>query len=356
MIRKTIMLAAMSVLLGVWAASTSAAIWVTAGSARSAGGVGSTNLFEVDTTGGIVKVVGDTGENFTGLAYDPGTGLLYGTTDPGSKTPSSVFTIDPHTGAAALVGPHGVDSAIVDLAFAADGTLYGWLEPNNDDVVTIDLATGAATVVGNGPGSAGRGLDFAPDGNLVLFDGSLGTVIDPLTGLATGATIPLNGGGDINGSARTDTGLIYAINFDDSSGARYLATVDFTTGQVTRVGELAIPYASGIAIGGAAGDSDGDGIPDEVDRCPMSDLSYTVEVGICECGVTNTLMPDGCTVSDLVGPVAGSAGTNLGRKLNAVQRLGFELKAGGVLSLQDVRALVSCTQGDAVGSCWSYAK
>lgn len=221
--------------------SASAKIWVTSGN-------GDSNLYEVDGTGATVSAVGDTGEFFTGLAYDRNRGLLVGTTSPNSATPSSVFEINPDTGAATLVGAHGVDQAVIDLTFAEDGTLYGWLEPSNDDLVTIDLGTGAATVLGNGPGSSGRTIEFVPSGEVALFNLSLATLLDPATGLATGDTIALSGSGNINASFRTSTGLAYAIGVEGGPGGRRtLNTINFETGVVTELGEISVLNASGLA-------------------------------------------------------------------------------------------------------------
>jgi len=230
-------------LLAVFSTAASARIWVTSGN-------GDTNLYEIDGTGAIISTIGDTGQMFTGLAYYPPSGLLYGTTSPASATPNSVFTIDPNTGVATLVGAHGVDQAIVDLALASDGTLYGWLEPSNDDLVTINLATGAATVVGPSPGSAGRGIEFTPSGEIALFDATNAEILNPVTGLATGVNIPLTGSGDVNASFRVTSGLVYAINADGSGGTRALISVDFTTGNVTVLGPISVTNASGLASDG----------------------------------------------------------------------------------------------------------
>tara|TARA_R100000900_G_scaffold13099_1_gene11297 strand:- start:89951 stop:90730 length:780 start_codon:yes stop_codon:yes gene_type:complete len=211
-------------------------------------GNGDSNLYEVDDTGATIGTIGDTGEFFTGLAYDRNRGLLVGTTSPNSATPSSVFEINPDTGAATLVGAHGVDQAVIDLTFAEDGTLYGWLEPGSDDLVTIDLGTGAATVLGNGPSSGGRTIEFVPSGEVALFNLSLATLLDPVTGLATGDTIALSGSGSINASFRTSTGLVYAIGAQGGQGGlRTLNTIDFETGVVTELGEISVLNASGLA-------------------------------------------------------------------------------------------------------------
>lgn len=52
------------------------------------------------------------------------------------------------------------------------------------------------------------------------------------------------------------------------------------------------------------GDSDGDGIPDNQDSCPNSDLSSTVTVNGIDTGVTNSVQPDGCSIMDLIAGVS----------------------------------------------------
>lgn len=134
--------------------------------------VPATGLYTIDPATGAATLVGDTGESITGLDFDPISGVLYGTTTPNSNTPSSLVSIDTATGAVTVIGPHGVDRAISDLSFAPDGTLYGWAEASADSVVTINTTTGAATLVADAlVGSGGCALDLAPDGFLYLFGG-----------------------------------------------------------------------------------------------------------------------------------------------------------------------------------------
>ena len=61
------------------------------------------NLYTVDkTTGAFTAVIGTAPASFQGLSFSP-TGVLYGS----NTTTDSLYTIDPVTGATALVGPHG---------------------------------------------------------------------------------------------------------------------------------------------------------------------------------------------------------------------------------------------------------
>lgn len=48
-------------------------------------------------------------------------------------------------------------------------------------------------------------------------------------------------------------------------------------------------------------DMDGDGVPDDLDQCPLSvGIGETVVIGTCDTGVPNVLLETGCTLSDLI--------------------------------------------------------
>ena len=47
-------------------------------------------------------------------------------------------------------------------------------------------------------------------------------------------------------------------------------------------------------------DSDNDGVPDEEDGCPDSDLTPEIAIDDCDTGVENQMLDDGCTMADLI--------------------------------------------------------
>jgi hypothetical protein len=145
------------------------------------------------------------------LQAAPGTGTLYGT----DAFNGNLITIDPATGAASVVGPLGagpIPSLAVD---PLTGIIYAGGGGGIPDIFTVDPATGAATLVGDtGLGIAAvEGLDFNAAGTLyasVNIAGSGGTGADHLAilnkttgaatvvgsfGSCTGVTIPSTGGG-----------------------------------------------------------------------------------------------------------------------------------------------------------------
>ncbi len=88
-------------------------------------------------------------------------------------------------------------------------------------------------------------------------------------------------------------------------------------------------------------DTDGDGVPDNVDQCPNSDLSATVIIGDCNSGVTNTFFTGGCTISDRIVECAEDASTH-GRFMSCASQVTNVLKADGAITGPQKGALNRC--------------
>lgn len=88
-------------------------------------------------------------------------------------------------------------------------------------------------------------------------------------------------------------------------------------------------------------DSDGDGIPDDEDDCPASDLDRTVIIDGCDSGVDNIPFEDGCTLADLIEECAQTAHSH-GKFSSCVSHLANDLKKQGDLAGRDKGKLQSC--------------
>ena len=88
-------------------------------------------------------------------------------------------------------------------------------------------------------------------------------------------------------------------------------------------------------------DSDGDGVPDDEDCNPYSDLSPTVAIGDCDSGVDNTLFEDGCTISDLVFACADDT-INHGSFSSCVADVTKSLVRAGDIAGSEKGAIQSC--------------
>ncbi len=114
------------------------------------------NLYTVDSNTGLTTTVGAlvdaAGASYAinGMAWDSVNQWLWGTTSGASPTfANGLVRINPMTGQVTQVGALG----LTPPNFGADldlrgGVLYGWAEGSLSSLVTINTATGAATVVG----------------------------------------------------------------------------------------------------------------------------------------------------------------------------------------------------------------
>ncbi|HUT92028.1 MAG TPA: GEVED domain-containing protein, partial [Thermoguttaceae bacterium] len=193
---------------------------------------GSGVLYDVDTATGEATNPRDTGlgaDSSVGIAADP-TGLLYTLTGSAAADPNVLYTIDPVSGAATRVGPTGVsvsdgggtllERVGADLDFdPTSGILYGVSSAGTVELFTIDVNTGAASVVGE--------IDIDASVTSMAFDGAGGLYVradspdelyevDKATG-AVVSTTPMTwqgAQGDFAGGA---------IDFDPLDGTLYAA-------------------------------------------------------------------------------------------------------------------------------------
>ncbi|UCF49328.1 MAG: hypothetical protein JSU91_06150, partial [Thermoplasmatales archaeon] len=116
---------------------------------------GSGLLFGIDPYTCDMWCIGGGGTNMNGLAYDPITHKMYGSSDD-----NYLYEIYPDTGEQEQIGPfgHGV-MYMIGMAFDAEGTLYGW--DLSDRFWTIDTETGEATEIG----PLGININYAQDGD-----------------------------------------------------------------------------------------------------------------------------------------------------------------------------------------------
>jgi hypothetical protein len=91
-------------------------------------------------------------------------------------------------------------------------------------------------------------------------------------------------------------------------------------------------------------DTDGDGVPDDVDAFPNSNMDDTVVIDECDSLVPNQVLADGSTFNDLIGVCAADA-TNHGEFVSCVSHLTNEWKKDGLISGKDKGKIGSCAAG-----------
>jgi hypothetical protein len=215
-------------------------------------------------TGATVQDIGplndasSTNYGITGLAFNPVTGVLYGSTaDNVAATRAQLVTIDPATARVTVVGPFNTGSSpatMTDLAFTPSGRLYGIGSVGGAHLYSINTATGQATRVGDSGFmfTTGGGLAISPSGT---FYGTPGTTLfgtyNPTTGAYTNIAAPTRpaGGGAYNGLAFNSAGVLYGLNGGPMVTTPHLVTIDPATAAVTDIGPTAgANFLDGLAF------------------------------------------------------------------------------------------------------------
>jgi hypothetical protein len=97
-------------------------------------------------------------------------------------------------------------------------------------------------------------------------------------------------------------------------------------------------------------DDDGDGVPNDDDLCPDSDLSSTVKIGACDTGVSNDfggelVNADGCSLADIIADLLTSAADgarNHGQFVSRMARTLNELVGEDTITRDEHNALMGC--------------
>ena len=231
----------------------------------SAGAPG--ELYVISTANGaMVQDIGPLndaiGTNYpiSGMAFHPTTGVLYGSTGNAGTVDGLLVTINPATALVTVVGPFnagpvssgGSPATMADIAFDPAGNLFGVASIGGPNLYSINPATAQATLVGpNGASTSttGGGLAISAAG---VFYGTptasrFGTY-NSGTGAYTNLANPAKPtGGGASGALEFDGSVLYGLNVGPGAPPpTALVTIDPATGAVTNVG-LSINSLDAIA-------------------------------------------------------------------------------------------------------------
>lgn len=221
-------------------------------------------LYSLELGTGEASPVGPVGFAATALAFDPA-GVLFAV----DSAADLLLTIDPASGAGSAVGPLGTD---VDpgpgLTFDAAGDL--WMTagaagqapdgvPGGRMLWSVDPATGAATLVGP-LGLSEEGIGLAAQGGVLYGCGLTLVTIDSTTGAATQVAIPELLATLYAMDSRSD-GRLWAVGqtvtFTPFPPPASVFTVDPQTGEIALVADISAfglgPSHWGLAIQGEPG-------------------------------------------------------------------------------------------------------
>jgi hypothetical protein len=199
------------------------------------------SLYRIDPLTGAGTLVGPMGmDECSALAIDPVTGVLYAAGRDPITSDISLYTVDVSTGIATIVGPTGAGNRVADMKFRpSDDQLFEYLEAN-DQLGIADKTDGSTVVLGDTQTSCcGNGMAF--DSSDVLFhanDFELHTLnqtaaVATLVAELTFPPVPCSDP-RINAMDFDASGTLYGVlNCGD---IQYLTTVNTFTGVVTAIG------------------------------------------------------------------------------------------------------------------------
>jgi hypothetical protein len=135
------------------------------------GGVPS-DLVRLDPkTEALIEHVGPIGYSVNGLTWDPTTNTMFGSTSVMDENHNGLITIDLQTGTGTPIGS-GWDAAVNSIEARADGDIFGWWNPVEHALVSVNKQNGTFLQIGNsGLDTVRIGLAFDNDGILYLANG-----------------------------------------------------------------------------------------------------------------------------------------------------------------------------------------
>lgn len=169
---------------------------------------------------------------------------------PGGPVPGQLFSINPATGAASLIGDMTDTLATEIEYYNANQTLYAAEVDGGQNLHVIDPTTGVSlSTVAYAPGGALAGMEFV--GATLYATFHAGPASDLVTvNTATGSltTIGATGFGPISGLAYDETaGVMYGVT---AGGApAQLVTINLATGVATVVGPTGLDRVGSIEFG-----------------------------------------------------------------------------------------------------------
>lgn len=202
------------------------------------GPAGPATPYSIDSTTRAETPVGLAGFNRVGEIYGIGTDPLSGDFNE--------LTINTTTGLAMAAGPLAVSrslNGIADMSFRSDGTLYAIDGFNR--TYTINTTTGAAKLIGGGPGAAGgNALAFSLSDILYRVDDDEAWSVDQANGSGTSVT-DMNYPNPPRASNPGANGMGYAGSTAGLTNS--LTNIDVSNGGVTVI-EQTMPGLNALAV------------------------------------------------------------------------------------------------------------
>ena len=177
------------------------------------GNTGPSTLYVIDPATGAMSPIGPVGYIVNGMDWF--NGKLYANTSTEDPTYFGLIEINPKTGAGTPIGagwPGTMTAIIVEMAIDSNGKVYAWGEGSEDDLYRINITTGTATHVGDaGISTMQHGLAFDLDNNLYFINWN-GQTYDINTSTGASTSLGTIGVQAHHGDVDPDTGIYVGLS------------------------------------------------------------------------------------------------------------------------------------------------
>ncbi len=205
-------------------------------------------LYTIDLATGVATAIGDVGfDDVGGLAFQPGTGVLFGLDEESDR----LITINLATGAGTAVGSLGFDFLDAGLSFDSSGKLFASSDLSAAGVYSVNPATGAAAFLSNvdpdpsGLAFFGNTLFGASDDGDTANDF---VTVDRITGVSIDIGDLVNMDADEPGLDFDASGVLWGVSAVNTQTFTINTTTGLATAVATITGAFADSRFEGLAI------------------------------------------------------------------------------------------------------------
>ena len=176
--------------------------------------------------------------------------------------------------------------------------------------------------------------------------------------LSNGSSLIIEPGAVVDGVFAYDTSTVTVEGMSFDTSAFFppfggILTVTYCSGATGSFEIFALSESATVTLVATPPcviDSDGDGVADDADQCPNSDLRSTVWVGSCDSGVSNdysdaSVDSNGCSLADRIArqlTIAATGARNHGQFVRTMAHYFDSLMSGGVITSNEQVSLMSC--------------
>lgn len=150
-------------------------------------------------------------------------------------------------------------------------------------------------------------------------------------------------------TASNNNGVFYEETFTETNFYIGFASDDVNHAQLESLDGVVFDFVISFDICEYITDSDGDGVPDDEDLMPNSNMEETVMIDGCDSSVDNIALGDGIMLSDKIDELEAGSYRNHGKYVRATAQYLAGLVNEGVITIEEKDAIMTCAGSSSIG-------